>query len=47
MQFLTANALYVVLITALVIWAGVALYLQRLDARLGELETRIDRYHPQ
>lgn len=43
MQFLTANALYVVLVTALVIWVGVAMYLQRLDARLRELEMRIDR----
>ncbi len=43
MPFLTSNAIYVVLITALVIWAGVAIYLQRVDARLRELETRIDR----
>ncbi len=43
MPFLTANAIYVVLITALVIWAGVAFYMQRVDARLRELESRIDR----
>jgi CcmD family protein len=43
MPFLTSNAIYVVLITALVIWAGVAIYLQRIDARLRELESRIDR----
>jgi|688.fasta_scaffold54880_5 CcmD family protein len=43
MPFLTSNAIYVVLITALVIWAGVAIYLQRVDARLRELESRIDR----
>ncbi len=41
--FLTANAMYVVLITALVIWVGVAVYLQRVDARLRELESRIKR----
>lgn len=43
MPFLTANAIYVVLITALVIWAGVTIYMQRVDARLRELESRIDR----
>jgi CcmD family protein len=43
MPFLTSNAIYVVLITALVIWAGVAIYLQRIDTRLRELESRIDR----
>ena len=43
MPFLTANAIYVVLITALVIWAGVAIYMQRVDARLRELESRIER----
>lgn len=43
MPFLTSNAIYVVLITALVIWAGVAIYLQRVDAHLRELESRIDR----
>lgn len=43
MPFLTSNAIYVVLITALVIWAGVAIYVQRVDARLRELESRIDR----
>lgn len=43
MPFLTSNAIYVVLITALVIWAGVAIYLQRIDSRLRELESRIDR----
>ncbi len=41
--FLTANAMYVVLITALVIWVGVGVYLQRVDARLRELESRIER----
>lgn len=43
MSFLTANAIYVVLVTALVIWAGVAIYMQRIDARLRELESQIDR----
>ena len=43
MPFLTSNAIFVVLITALVFWAGVAIYLQRIDARLRELESRIDR----
>ncbi|MCX6139331.1 MAG: CcmD family protein [Candidatus Kapabacteria bacterium] len=39
-EFLTQNALYVVLVTALIIWAGIAFYLQRLDSRLRELERR-------
>jgi hypothetical protein len=41
--FLTANPMYVVLTTALVVWAGIAITLQRVDARLRELERRIER----
>jgi CcmD family protein len=42
-DFLTQNAMYVVLATALILWAGIAVYLQRVDARLRELERRITR----
>ncbi len=42
-DFMTQNATYVVLATALILWAGIAVYLQRVDARLRELEQRIER----
>ncbi|HLP28208.1 MAG TPA: CcmD family protein [Candidatus Didemnitutus sp.] len=42
-NFMTNNATYVVLATALILWAGIAVYLQRVDARLRELEQRIER----
>lgn len=39
MQLLADYPLYVVLVTALIIWAGIALYIQRIDARLHKLES--------
>lgn len=42
-DFLSQYPLYVVLVTVLILWGGIALYLQRIDARLGELEKSIDR----
>lgn len=42
-DFLAQNPSYVVLVTILVLWAGLAAYLQRLDARLGKLENPHDR----
>lgn len=41
--FLQANPMYVVLVTALLIWAGIAWYLSRLDRRLAKLEASVDR----
>ena len=38
-DFLTAYPTYVVLICALVIWLGLALYLWRIDNRLSTLES--------
>ncbi len=42
-DFLAQNPSYVVLVTILVLWTGLALYLQRLDARVGKLENNDDR----
>lgn len=42
-DFLTQNPSYVVLVTILVLWGGLAAYLQRLDARVGKLENNRDR----
>jgi CcmD family protein len=39
-DFLSANSLYLVLIIALICWAGIFLYLLRLDRRLSALEER-------
>ena len=41
-EFLTENAHYVVLISALLIWFGIAAYLWRIDAKLGTIETNKD-----
>ncbi|MBI2794134.1 MAG: CcmD family protein [Ignavibacteria bacterium] len=43
-DFLTLNALYVVLICALIIWAGIAFYLLRVDRKISQLERRLNRY---
>ncbi|HEX9656762.1 MAG TPA: CcmD family protein [Bacteroidota bacterium] len=37
-EFLTANALYVVLLIVLVIWFGIYTYLYRLEGKLKHLE---------
>ncbi len=37
-QFLAENSLYVVLIIVLMIWAGLALLLMRLEKRVTELQ---------
>ncbi|MFN4909087.1 MAG: CcmD family protein [Bacteroidota bacterium] len=42
-QFLTDHPLYVVLTTVLVVWIGIAGYLQRIDTRVSELEQSNDR----
>lgn len=39
MKFLAEYPMYVVLATSLLIWIGVALYIQRVDARLSSLES--------
>ncbi len=40
-DFFTRNALYLVLVIALVVWLGISWYLSRLDARLERLEQRM------
>jgi CcmD family protein len=42
-QFLTDQPIYVVLTTVLVVWLGIAGYLQRIDTRISELEQGNDR----
>lgn len=42
-DFLTVNAGYVVLVCALLIWAGIATYLWRVERRVNELEQRLSR----
>lgn len=37
-DFLTNNPAYVVLTAALLIWAGIAWYIMRVDRKLGQLE---------
>jgi len=39
-EFLNQNALFVVLIIALVVWFGIYLYLFRIDGKLKKLEKR-------
>jgi CcmD family protein len=39
-EFLNQNALFVVLIIALVVWFGIYLYLFRIDGKLTKLEKR-------
>lgn len=38
---LTEQPMYVVLVTALMIWAGIAWYLTRLDRKVSDLEQRV------
>ncbi len=40
-NFLAQNSLYVVLIITLSVWFGIALYISRLDKKVGELEKRL------
>ncbi|MBU3741819.1 MAG: CcmD family protein [Candidatus Kapabacteria bacterium] len=39
--FLTEQPMYVVLVTAMMIWAGIAWYLNRLDRKVSDLEQRV------
>lgn len=39
MTFLSANAMYVVLACALTVWAGLAVFLWRIEQRLTDLES--------
>ncbi|MFM6956795.1 MAG: CcmD family protein [Candidatus Kapaibacteriota bacterium] len=41
MSFFEHNAIYVVLIIALVIWLGLAFYVNRLDGSVKQLEQHI------
>jgi CcmD family protein len=38
MEFLSQNTLYIVLIISLMIWAGIAFYLFRIDNKITKLE---------
>ncbi|MBL7998298.1 MAG: CcmD family protein [Candidatus Kapabacteria bacterium] len=41
-EFLTKNAIYVVLIIALTVWGGIAWYLSRLERRITTLEKQTE-----
>ncbi|MGA1249571.1 MAG: CcmD family protein [Candidatus Kapaibacteriota bacterium] len=41
MSFFEQHAIYVVLVIALVIWLGLAFYVNKLDAKVKELEQSI------
>lgn len=43
MTFFEQHAIYVVLVIALVIWLGLALYVNKLDASVKELEQQIKK----
>jgi len=42
-DFLSQNALYVVLLVVLVVWVGVYSYLMRIDRKLAKLEQRMQK----
>ncbi|MCC6845547.1 MAG: CcmD family protein [Bacteroidetes bacterium] len=41
--FLTKNALYVVLLITLTVWTGVALYVNRLEKKVTNLERKLTK----
>lgn len=43
MGFLENNTLYIVLIISLIIWAGIAFYLFRIDSKISKLEKMINQ----
>ena len=40
-QFLQSNAIYIVLIIVLIVWAGIFLYLLNLDKRIKNVEKEL------
>ena len=38
LEFFSQNQMYIVLGIVLIVWAGIVMYLFRLDGRLGKLE---------
>ncbi len=40
-EFFTANALYVVLLTTLTVWLGIAVYLNGIEKKITNLEKKI------
>jgi CcmD family protein len=38
MEFLEQNSIYIVLIISLMIWAGIAYYLFKIDSKISKLE---------
>jgi len=41
LEFLQENAIYIVMIIVLIVWAGVFLYLWNLDKRLKNIEKEV------
>lgn len=42
-DFMTQNATYVVLAITLILWAGISMYIQRIDFRLRDVEQKTKR----
>lgn len=40
-QFFSQNAIYIVLVIVLIVWAGIFAYLYTMDKRLKAIETEI------
>jgi len=43
LEYLTANAIYVVLIISLVVWLGIYIYLSRLEKKIRLLEDHLSK----
>ena len=43
MDFLQQNQMYVVLTVVLLIWAGIVLYLWRIDRKVGKIENQMKK----
>jgi hypothetical protein len=43
LEFLTSNAIYVVLIISLVVWLGIYVYLRRIEKKVRVLEEHLSK----
>lgn len=42
MEFLSSNSIYIVLAIVLIIWAGISVYLFKIDSKLSKLEKKVE-----